>query len=210
MKFTLPFKFGIVSDASKSGYAKVFFEEDNIVTDWWPVIRMTSLKDKQSWPLNATEHVVCLCDERLEDGVVIGAIHNDDDIPDSGAAPSKFRQVFEDGTVLEYDKVSHEFTGTIKGKATINADSDVTITTLSKATIQATEVDIVGNVSITGNLSFSGTLAGGSGGQVSFDGTKLTAPNLEAVNDVNVGTVSLKTHVHPGVTSGGSSTGVPV
>jgi phage baseplate assembly protein V len=210
MRYPLPFKFGIVSDGSRPGYARVFFEEDNIVTDWWPIVRMTSLKDKQSWILNATEHVVCLCDERLEDGVVLGAIHNDEDVPDSGAGPGKFRQVFEDGTVLEYDKGSHEFTGTIKGKATINADSDVKIATLGKATIQAVEVDIVGNVAITGNLSFSGTLAGGSAGAVSFDGSKLTAPNLEGTSDVKVGSVSLKSHTHPGVTTGSGSTGLPV
>lgn len=209
MSHALPFKFGIVSDI-KPGYAKVYFEEDDIVTDWWPVLRMTSLKDKQSWPLNAREQVVCLCDERLHDGVVLGATHNDEDPPDPGAGDGKFRQVFEDGTVLEYDKVAHAFTGTIKGKATINADSDVTVATLTKATITAPVVDITGNVTITGNLSFSGTLAGGAGGEIAFDGNKLSAPNLEATTDVKVGLISLKTHTHPGVTSGSSSTGTPV
>jgi phage baseplate assembly protein V len=199
----LPFKFGIVSDI-KPGYAKVYFEEDDIVTDWWPVLRMTSLKDKQSWPLNAREQVVCLCDERLHDGVVLGATHNDEDVPDPGAGDGKFRQVFEDGTVLEYDKVAHAFTGTIKGKVTIDAEGDVTVATLTKATITAPEVDITGNVTIAGNLSFSGTLSGGSAGAVSFDGTTLKAP------DVMAGTVSLKAHVHPGVTAGGASTGMPV
>ncbi len=47
---------------SKPGFAKVYFEgDDKIVTDWWPVLQRTSLKDKESWPLNVNEHVVCLC-----------------------------------------------------------------------------------------------------------------------------------------------------
>src|SRR5579872_1637265 len=127
MKHRLPWKYGIVSEA-KPGFAKVYFEEDNIVTDWWPVVHLTSLKDQQSWPLNATEQVVCLCDEYLEDGVVLGATHNDQDPPDPGAADGKFRMAFEDGTVIEYDKAAHILTGTIKGKVNIAADDNVTVT----------------------------------------------------------------------------------
>ena len=104
-----PFKYGIVSEV-KPGFAKVYFEgDDGIVTDWWPVIQRTSLKDKESWPLNVNEHVACLCDERLEEGVVLGAVYSDADTPDSGATAGKFRQVFEDGALVEYDKAAHKF-----------------------------------------------------------------------------------------------------
>jgi phage baseplate assembly protein V len=197
----LPFKYGIVSD-SKPGYAKVFFQEDDLVTDWWPVLVRTSLKDKESWPLNAQEHVVCLCDHRLEEGVVLGAIHNDEDTPDPGAAPGKFRQVFEDGTTLEYDKGSHELKAMVVGKATVTA----TI----KASITAPEIDVIGNLSITGNLAFSGTMSGGAGGAIQFDGSKLTVPALESSGDVKSGTVSLSAHTHSGVTTGAGSSGPPV
>lgn len=181
-------KFGIVSDASRFGYAKVYFEEDDIVTDWWPVVRATSLKDKTSYPLNVDEHVVCLADCHLEEGTVLGAIHNDVDTPDSGAGPGKFRKVFEDGTVLEYDKTAHKFTGSINGTAEI----------------QATEVTIIGNLTVTGNLAFSGSLSGGSSAAgLSFDGQTLKAP------DVQAGTVSLNAHIHPGVQNGGGVTGQP-
>lgn len=181
-------KFGIVSD-TRPGYAKVYFEEDDIVTDWWPVILATTLKDKVSYPLNVNEHVACVSDFHLEEGVILGAIHNDQDTPDAGAGPGKFRKVFEDGTTLEYDKAAHKFTGTIVGTAQITA----------------TEITVIGNLTVAGNLSFSGALSGGGGFSpaLSFDGTTLKAP------DVKAGSISLKTHVHPGVQTGGGSTGLP-
>ncbi len=101
------FKYGIVSE-SKPGFAKVYFEEDGIVTDFWPLLQRTSLKDKSTWPLNLKEHVVCLVDERLEDGVILGAIYNEDDPVDPAAADDKFRMLFEDGTYIEYNKTSHQ------------------------------------------------------------------------------------------------------
>jgi phage baseplate assembly protein V len=181
-------KYGIISDASRPGYAKVYFEEDDISTDWWPVVRTFSLKDKVSYALNVNEHVACLAAFNLEEGVILGAIHNDVDTPDPGAGPGKFRKVFEDGTVLEYDKIAHKFTGTIAGTAQITAEA----------------VTIIGNVTITGNLAFSGTLSGGEGSALSFDGSTLKAPDVEAA-----GTVSLKTHVHTDVTVGSGLTGPP-
>jgi phage baseplate assembly protein V len=177
-------KFGIVSD-TKPGFVKVYFEEDDIVTDWWPVVLPTTLKDKVSYPLNVNEHVVCVGNYSLEEGAVLGAIHNTQDTPDPGAAPGKFRKVFDDGTVLEYDKVAHKFTGTINGTATI----------------QATEINVIGNLSVTGDFAFSGSLTGSGGAGLSFDGTTLKAPDVEA------GTVSLKSHVHTGVQPGGGITG---
>lgn len=190
----LPFKYGIVSEA-KPGYAKVYFDEDDLVTDWWPILMHTTLKDKTSWPLNVNEHVVCLCDQRLEEGVVLGAIHNDIDTPDPGAGPGKFRKKFEDGTILEYDKGTHELKATVIGKVTIIAP----------------EVDITGNVVITGNLAFSGTLGAGAGGTaLTFDGSKLTVPDVQATDDVKAGGVSLKSHTHSGVTTGSGSSGPPV
>jgi phage baseplate assembly protein V len=214
----LPFKYGIVSDVSRPGYAKVYFAEDDIVTKWWPVLQRNSLVDKESWPLNVQEHVICLCDDRVEEGVVLGAVFNDEDTPDAGAGPGKFRKVFEDGTILEYDKSTHKFSGTIKGDVDIIADGDASISTdgnLSataaiKATITAPSVEITGNVSITGNLTFGGTLAGGAGGSLGFDGSTLTVPSVHASADVKAGAIDLKTHVHSGVQTGSGSSGPPL
>jgi len=196
-------KFGIISNA-KPGYAKVYFEEDDIVTDWWPVVLPYTLKDKVSYPLNVNEHVVCIADARLEEGAIVGAIHNSQDTPDTGAGTGKFRKVFEDGTVIEYDKTAHSFKGTINGSAEIEAQT-VKITGALTAEIEAANITLTGNVAISGNLAFGGSLSGGSGAAtISFDGSTLQAP------DVKAGTVSLLTHKHTGVTTGGGVTGPAV
>jgi len=199
----LPFKYGIVSEV-KPGYAKVFFKEDNVSTDWWPVLRRVSMTDKESWPLNIQEHVACVCDELMEEGIVLGAVHNDEDLPDPGAGPGKFRQVFEDGTMIEYDKSTHELMASVRGKATVTADGDISVVSQTKIQLTAPQIEAVGNLAVVGNLAFSGTLSGGDGGAVSFDGTTLKAPQVEA------GTVELSTHIHSGVTFGGGTSGPPV
>ena len=51
-------------------------------------------------------------------------------------------------------------------------------------------ITINGNLNLTGNLSVTG--------------------NITATGDITAGTVSLKNHVHSGVTTGGSNTGSPV
>jgi phage baseplate assembly protein V len=196
-------KFGIISNA-RPGYAKVYFEEDNIVTDWWPVVLPYTLKDKVSYPLNVSEHVVCIADSRLEEGAILGAIHNSQDMPDAGASVGKFRKVFEDGTVIEYDKSAHKFKGTIIGSAEIEAQT-VKITGAIMAEIEAANITLTGNVAISGNLAFGGSLSGGSGAaSISFDGSTLQAP------DVKAGAVSLLSHIHTGVTTGSGTTGPAV
>lgn len=68
----------------------------------------------------------------------------------------------------------------------------------------------------------SGLLIGRGANYIWFDGASvrvegdfvvngdITADNVEATGDVVAGTVSLKTHVHSGVTTGGGSSGPPV
>ena len=126
-------------------------------------------------------------DFHLEEGVVLGVICSDADVPDSGAADGKFRTVFEDGTTLEYDKIEHKLTATVQGTVEIIATEGVAVT---------------GNLTISGNLAFSGTLSGGTGpNALGFDGAILTAGDMKA------GTISLKSHIHGGVQPGGGVTG---
>ena len=91
--------------------------------------------------------------------------------------------------------------GTIEIKAPesliINTES-ATINASGSTSINSPETTINGHVTIKGGLSVSG----GEGAQV--DGS------ISASGDITSGNISLQSHVHSGVTSGGSNTGTPV
>jgi hypothetical protein len=71
-------------------------------------------------------------------------------------------------------------------------------------TITATPTGFVvsGNLTIEGNLLLGGTIESAAGGAYSG--------NITTSGDVTAGTVSLKTHIHSGVTTGGGDSGPPV
>ena len=91
--------------------------------------------------------------------------------------------------------------GTIEIKApeslTVNT-ATATINASGSTSINSPETTISGHVTIKGGLSVSG----GEGAQV--DGS------ISASGDITSGNISLQSHVHSGVTSGGSNTGTPV
>ena len=225
------FKYGNISEV-KSGYAKVSFQEDDIVSDWLPVIVRKTKTDKESWPLEINEHVVCLVDEYCNDGVILGAIVSDTDSPDSGESAGKFRKLFSDGTLLEYDKNAHKLTvnvqgsleATTTGAAKIDAGTTLDANAATKATVTAPDIALTGNVVITGTATISGALAaasistvpggGGDGsmnitGDISLSG-KIAATGELSGSDVKAGAISLLTHKHTGVTTGGGISGTPV
>lgn len=212
-------KFGIVSGI-KPGFAKVSFEEDGIVTDWLPVLVRKSKSDKESWQLEANEHVACLMDEYVEEGIVIGAIPNDQDEPDSGEGAGKWRKKFADGTVIEYDRLNHKMTVDVKGsldakttgEASIDAGTTLTAKAAVKATVEAVAIELKGNVVVSGTLSagaISTNTGGGGTGKLEIAGDITLTGKIEATGDIKAGTVSLKSHVHPGVQSGAGTTGLP-
>lgn len=65
------------------------------------------------------------------------------------------------------------------------------------------------DISITGDMKISGSLE--AGGDIKADGSITAAGNIESTGgDIIAGTVSLKTHIHGGVTSGSGNSGEPV
>lgn len=170
-------RYGVVSGIKK-GYVKVFLEQDGIVTDWLPVLVRKSLTDKESFQLEVNEHVVCLMDEKCNEGVCLGAIPNTEDLPDDGEGPGKFRKKFADGTIIEYDRIAHRLTVDVKGelnakttgKASIEAAGDVEVSTQGnvkanaavKAEVTAPDIELTGSVKITGAVQVIGALSAGA------------------------------------------------
>lgn len=104
------------------------------------------------------------------------------------------------GTASTYIYIDPD-SGTIEIKApsslTVNT-ATATINASGSTSINSPETTISGHVTIKGGLSVSG----GEGAQV--DGS------ISASGDITSGNISLQSHRHSGVTSGGSNTGTPV
>lgn len=194
-------RFGNITEVDPAkGYARVTFTDDGIVSDWLQFLTLGAIKDSFSNTFSINEQVACLMDENSEEGVILGAIFNDS-TPPKNAGNGIFRVKFEDNSVIEYNKNSHEYTLDIKGKINITAQSEANITALTEAKITAPVIKLIGSVAVTGALSVSGAISGPSGAAING--------NLEVSGDVKAGSVSLKTHTHTGVTTGGGTSGTP-
>jgi len=173
-------KFGTISEVKK-GFARVLFADDDIVSNWLPVLVSRSLNDKASWPYEIDEQVFCMMDERCEYGIIQGAVYSDEDLPDDYEGAGKFRKLFSDGSFIEYNKNTHILTANIQGKIKAIATDDIEVTT--DADILATAAgDIVAEA--TGNINATAT------GDITADGVNIeangsakisaTAPVIEA------------------------------
>ncbi len=208
-------KLGIVSE-TKKGYVRVNFIEDEIVSDWLPVGVRKSMNQKESWPLEINEHVFCMMDEHCEHGVVLCAIHNETDVPDSGESAGKFRKKFSDGTILEYDVNTHKLKADVKGDVDIISSTNLSAKSTVKATVESASVEIEaavialkGNVAITGTATVSGTIT--AAGIATVGGGAVTSSgDISTTGDVIAGGKSLKNHTHGGIQPGGGTTSPPL
>jgi phage baseplate assembly protein V len=229
-------KYGIISDIDESkGLARVHFDDDDIVSDWLPIVVPKAMEDSFSFFPDINEHVACLMDDNAENGVILGSLYSAATQP-NGASKDKWRVRFNDGTVIEYDRAAHKLTADVQGEVEVKATTTVKVqaTTIeakasSTAKVQAPTITAQGNVTVTGTLTVQGavtaastiTAAGtvttplvaaggltGPGGAALPGGLNIQG-NIEADGDVKAGTISLTNHVHGGVMPGSGSTSPP-
>lgn len=95
----------------KPGWARVKFPKYDIVSDWLPIVKVRAMNSDINWPLVVNEQVACMMnvteDDMGDTGVILGAINNDEDKPDSDAGEKKLRLKFADGASFEYDEAGH-------------------------------------------------------------------------------------------------------
>ena len=107
---------------------------------------------------------------------------------------------------FELNPTSHDFNLITPGNFTVQV-KDFTVACESFAlNCQTMTVNASASVAITAPaIALNGQIsAGGSGGaQASFTG------GIDATGDITAGSISLKSHTHSGVQSGGSNTGGP-
>lgn len=207
-------RFGNITEVDPAkGYARVTFTDDGIVSDWLQFVVMGAIKDKFSHTFSINEQVACLMDENSEEGVILGAIFNDK-TPLNNGGDGIFRVKFDDNSVIEYNRNSHEYKLDIKGKINVSAQSEVNInavnaniTATAIAKIEAPVIQLNGAVAISGGLTVGGTISAPGGGAISGDFE--VAGQIKGATVTN-GTISLGTHKHTGVQTGGGTSGTPI
>lgn len=131
-------RFGTICDTDHDGgLYRVNLEGDGLVSYWLSPTHLTTRNAKPFAPLSIGEHVACLFDEALEDGVIIGAIYSGADEP-RGEEHRTFID-FLNKVSVEYDSNAGAFifsnqdvTVTIAGdKVTIEKGADSLGTVLS-------------------------------------------------------------------------------
>lgn len=125
-------RLGIVKeqDPSLARLRVTFNEFDQLLSYWLPVVVPKTQNDKAYWLPDIGEQVVCIMDERDEDGVVLGAIYSQAD-----ATPvqdgNKFHLGFKDGAAIEYDRGAHVLALTFADTAAFKYDSDAHLLALT-------------------------------------------------------------------------------
>lgn len=121
-------KYGEVTkrDAAKCR-VRVRFADLGIESPWLAVLVSASFGDQEYRMPEPKTQVVALMDDRLETGVVLGAIYSDAQPPPLDDA-RWWAKRFKDGTFLRYDKTGHQLEARIVGGgATIHADGKLEV-----------------------------------------------------------------------------------
>jgi len=182
-------------------------------TAWLPWAGGRAGGDRSWFPPEVGEQVIVLsvCGDHTQGFVIPGVYQDSATAP--GDSPDKPRIVFKDGAVIEYDRAASVLTVTLPdgGKSTVTTGAaNVTQTKDSiKASIGGNSAEVKAD-SVT--LTAGGTTLAVKDGSITmtlgactitFDASGATVSG----GDVKAGAISLTNHIHPGVQSGGASTG---
>ncbi|OHX19496.1 phage baseplate assembly protein V [Chromobacterium sphagni] len=179
-EFGATIKYGTVS-ASKPGFARVRLPDmDNMRTMWLPIAYPKTQDDQACWTYDTGEQVAVLLDAHGEDGVILGAIYSEADLPPT-TSRDKFMVRFKDGALLEYDRASHVLTVSGVQKVVVEASATVLVQAGAKVTVDAPDTEFSGNVLVKGKLVGQGGMAvsGGAGSAAVISG------NVQVDGDVN-------------------------
>lgn len=94
-------------DAKRHMARVIFPDKGNLVSGWLPVSVRNSKKNHDEHHLDINEHVACIFnDNGIEEGIIISALYDDKNPPPE--SDSDIRKIlFEDGSVITYDRKSN-------------------------------------------------------------------------------------------------------
>lgn len=144
-------RIGTISSINpKNAKARVMFEDrNNVVSKELPMLFQRTIGTQDYVIPKVGEQVLCLfLSNGLEEGYILGSYYTEKNIP-PGNDENKRLIIFEDGTLLEYDK----------GQITISATKDVNIISAENINITAANnVTINGDLQVNGNINASGSI----------------------------------------------------
>lgn len=180
-------RYGLVSEMDTAkGFCRVKFLDDDIVSPPMQIAFASTQGTKFFMPFEVNTCVACVMDKHGDNGVVIGAVYQDEDTPDGDVSADAMRIVFADGAIFEYDFNAKKFTFN-------GADSEILVTCKKAEVTASSGVKITGDVEITGDLKVGG--------------------KADVTSDVKAGVgplaISLMTHTHLSAAPG-SPTGTPL
>ena len=137
-------------------------ECDNMRTNWLNVLQRNTQNNKDYWLPDVGEQVEVLLDANGEDGVILGAVYSGVDKPpfsDKNVRGTKYA----DGAEFSYNRDSH--TLIIRGgiEHIIIECSASAVVKVPKATIDAEETEVTGNLLVKGKLTYRGGMSGSGG-----------------------------------------------
>ncbi|TCW31404.1 phage baseplate assembly protein V [Gulbenkiania mobilis] len=128
-------RFGFVTALDEAGCrVRVQFPDlDGLESYWLHVPHPKTHRDKHYCLPDVGEQVACLLDGAGEEGVVLGAIYSERD-PAPVASVDKHHVVFDDGTLIDYDRASH--------KLFIHCVGDIEIVSDTHIIMRAPRIDL--------------------------------------------------------------------
>ena len=101
------FRLGIISEIGEGenlGYARVSFDENEIVSGWLAIPSMATYKTKHWIPVEVNAQVLCSMDENCEQGAIVLVLWSDTDTPPDWAGPDTMGVKYADGAEVFYEE----------------------------------------------------------------------------------------------------------
>ncbi len=182
-----------------------------LTTEWlkWATRRAGSTRT-WSAPTVGEQVIVFSPGGDLTRGIILPALYSQAfDAPES--SDSIHTTHYPDGAVVQYDHAAHALRATLPGgTATITADK---VTSDAPSTLCTGDLTVMGNLIVKQAATVNGatTLNGGVNAKAGAAGGVAMAVQgtIKASDDVLAGAISLATHAHGGVKTGGDKSGGP-
>jgi phage baseplate assembly protein gpV len=140
-------RFGLVCELGKGedlGYARVYFDDVEIISDWLALPSCATLKAKCWIPIEINSQVACVIDDDTEQGFIANVLWSETDMPpEEWSTEDTMGIMFADGAEFYYDFKNK--------KLMVNAPGSELNITCKSLNVKG-EVNIEGKTTVTGEI----------------------------------------------------------